>query len=62
MERENWCKERLSYTLRTAQYETRTLGGVRGAPWAYGSRPSTRLWPFIRCASERLKFENLSYQ
>ncbi len=24
-------------------YETRTLGGVRGAPWAYSSRPSTRL-------------------
>ena len=29
--------------LRTAVYETRTYGGVRGAPWAYGSRPSTRL-------------------
>ncbi|MEM6830775.1 MAG: hypothetical protein AAF551_09690, partial [Bacteroidota bacterium] len=43
VERENWCKERLSYALRTAKYETRTLGGVRGAPWAYSSRPSTRL-------------------
>jgi hypothetical protein len=34
----------------TAKYETRTLGGVRGAPWAYSSRPSTRcvLWVGIR--------------
>ena len=32
-----------SISLRTAEYETRTLGGVRGAPWAYGSRPSTQL-------------------
>ena len=29
-ERYNWCKERLYYALRTAQYETRTLGGVTG--------------------------------
>ncbi|MEO0554806.1 MAG: hypothetical protein AAF149_16485, partial [Bacteroidota bacterium] len=50
VERENWCKERLSYALRTAQYETRTLGGVRGAPWAYGSRPSTRLATVARLA------------
>uniref|UniRef100_UPI00404755B7 hypothetical protein n=1 Tax=Roseivirga sp. TaxID=1964215 RepID=UPI00404755B7 len=24
-------------------YENRTAGGVRGAPWSYSSRPSTRL-------------------
>src|SRR5690606_17374975 len=40
----------LSYFLKsqptrqwTAVYETRTYGGVRGAPQAYGLRPSTRL-------------------
>jgi len=30
-ESNHWCKERWLYALRTAKYENRTLGGVRGA-------------------------------
>jgi hypothetical protein len=39
--------------LRTAEYETRTLGGVRGALRSYlGAEPSTRLaaFYFVRSA------------
>ncbi|MEQ8711939.1 MAG: putative zinc-binding metallopeptidase [Cyclobacteriaceae bacterium] len=46
MKSRNWCKERFRYALRTAVYAIRTYGGVRGAPWAYGSRPSTRSHPW----------------
>ena len=38
-------KELIYYTYRTAVYETRTYGGVRGAPHRLQAvRPSTRLW------------------
>lgn len=38
------CKELLIDDLRTAEYVTRTLGGVRGALRQFLAEPSTRLW------------------
>ena len=39
-----WNTTNVKFHYRTAQYETRTLGGVRGAVRFYlGADPSTRL-------------------
>ncbi|SHJ88671.1 hypothetical protein SAMN04487911_1511 [Arenibacter nanhaiticus] len=40
-----WNTTNVKFHYRTAQYETRTLGGVRGAVRFYlGADPSTRLY------------------
>ena len=47
------CKELLIDDLRTAEYVTRTLGGVRGALRQFLAEPSTRLG--VRCFIQSFK-------
>lgn len=42
-----------------AQYEARTLGGVRGAPWAHGPMAHSRLLDCMLCCFQLSKVSSL---